>query len=213
MATTLAQLMERLSGAVPVKNGVPGAEQRQDALFIAVDTLNRKAPRTKIASLSITAGQASYSLPDDFILLISLDSLLSPDGVFISDGGLIPIPTGGWSERYTISNNMITFYPTPGYSSTRSLTYAAGHILNVDDEYPEMSRAEAGAVLLHAQAACLTLQANAAAQKAWTYQLGDERVSMERLAAELREQARELERQFVQTAERLSGASAYLVVG
>lgn len=205
--------MERLSGAVPARNGVPGAEQRQDALFEAVEALNRRAPRTKIASLSITAGQASYSLPDDFILLIKIDSLATPEGVYISDQGLVPLPAAGWSEQYTISGRTITIYPTPGYTSTRQITYAAGHILDEDDQYAEMSKAEAGAVLLHAQAACMTLQANAAAQKAWTYQLGDERVSMERLATELREQARELERQFVQTAERLSGASAYLVVG
>lgn len=213
MAIKLAELMERLTSAVPDRNGVPGIEQYQNALFDAVEALNRRAPRTKITALSITSGQASYNLPADFIMLISLDSLLSPDGIFITDGGLVSIPAGGWIEKYTIANGTITFYPTPGYSSTRSLTYAAGHIRDEDDQFAEMGRAEAGAILLHAQAACLTLQANAAAQKAWQYQLGDERVSMERLATELREQARELERQFGVATERLSGANAYMVVG
>lgn len=209
----LAELMERLSGAVPTRNGIPSAEQRQAALFEGVDALNRRAPRTKIASLAIVAGQASYTLPADLILLIKIDSLAMPDGIFISDQGLIPLPPGGWSEQYTIIGQTITFYPTPGYSTTRQITYAAGHILDEDDQFAEMSKAEAGAVLLHAEAACLTLQANAAAQKAWSYQLGDERVSMERLSAELREQARELERQFIVSANRLSGSNAYLVVG
>lgn len=209
---TLAELMERLSGAVPVRDGIPSAEQRQAALFEAVDAFNRRTPRTKISSLHITAGQASYSLPDDFILLIKIDSLAMPNGVFVSDQGLIPLVASGWSEQYTITAQTVTFYPTPGYSTTRQITYAAGHILDEEDQYSEMSKAEAGAVLLHAQAACMTLQANAAAQKAWQYQLGDERVSMERLSSELREQARELDRQFIVSASRLSGTNAYMVV-
>lgn len=209
----LAELMERLDGAVPVRNGIPSAEQRQAALFDAVEALNHRAPRTKIASLAVVAGQDTYNLPADFILLIKIDNLATPEGILISDYGLIPLPASGWSEEYTISGQAITFYPTPSYSTTRRITYAAGHIMDEDDEFADLARAEGAAILLHAQAACLTLQANAAAQKAWQYQLGDERVSMERLSAELREQARELERQFNVTTERLSGANAYLVVG
>lgn len=205
--------MERLDGAVPVRDGIPSAEQRQAALFDGLDALNRRAPRTKIVSVAVVAGQDIYTLPADFILLIKIDNLATPEGILISDYGLIPIPASGQTEEYTISGQTITFYPTPAYNTTRRITYAAGHIMGEDDEFTEMSRAEGAAILLHAQAACLTLQANAAAQKAWQYQLGDERVSMERLSAELREQARELERQFNVTTERLGGTNAYLVVG
>lgn len=200
--------------AVPPRRNVPGAEQYQAALFDAVEAASLAIPRTKITTLMIQAGEASYELPGDFMALIRLAQPFTNGGVMVAAEGLIPLgSTSSWSERYTINAGWITFYPTPSYTSAREMMYAAQHVRDNQDRYPEMSRLEANAVLLHAQAACMMLKANAAAQEAWSYQLGEERISKERLAAELREQARELERQFEKTARQVSGGAVYQTVG
>ncbi|MEW6649308.1 MAG: hypothetical protein AB1453_03860 [Chloroflexota bacterium] len=210
----LSTLMERLMEAVPPRRNVPGAEQYQAALFDAVEAASQAMPRTKIATLTIQAGQATYDLPADFLALTRIATPFLANGVLVAAEGIVPLGSAGrWSERYTINAGKITFYPMPNYSTTREITYTAKHVLDSEDCYAEMSRLEASAVLMHAQAACLILQANAAAQEAWTYQLGEERVSKERLAAELREQARELERRFQTTADQVNGGTTYQTAG
>jgi hypothetical protein len=54
------------------------------------------------------------------------------------------------------------------------------------------------------------LQANKAAQEAWSYQIGDERVSKEKLAAELRAQAQAAEQNFL---DQVAGAGAGGTIG
>lgn len=199
--------------AVPERRNVPGAEQYQAMLFDAVEAASLAMPRTKIATLTIQSGQAEYDLPEDFIALIGLAEPFTDGGVMVTDEGLIPFSSASRIERYTINAGRITFYPTPSYTSAREMTYAARHVRDDQDRYPEMSRLEASAVLMHAQAACLMLKANAATDEAWSYQLGEERVSKERLAAELREQARELERRYEQTVRQVNGGAVYQTIG
>lgn len=195
MSTAMADLVSRLQAAVPAMGGLPTDEQYRHAIMDAVEALNDRMSRRKITTLAIVSGAASYNLPADFVRMIRLDGLLSGDGVMISPEGIIPMNAPMHEETWTISNGQIIFYPTPGYSMTREMEYGAGHVL-ADEAYAEMGSAEARLALMHAQAMCLTWQANAAAAQAWSYQIGDERVSKEQLATGLREQAKDLERQF-----------------
>ncbi len=195
MSTAIADLITRLQANVPARGGVPTSEQYRQSVLDGVEALNDRLTRRKIMTLAIVSGQATYSLPADFVRLIRLESMVYEGGVILSPEGIIPMNAAIRSETYTINNGQITFYPTPQYTIARELEYGAGHVL-ASDAYAEMDSNEARLLLMHAQSICLTWQANAAAADAWSYQLGDERVSKERLAAELREQAKELERQF-----------------
>ena len=196
MSTALADLVSRVQAAVPAMGGLPTDEQYRQAVRDGVEALNDKLLRRKITTLAVVSGTASYALPADFVRMIRLAGLAGGDGIMIVPEGIIPMNAATREETWTISNGQITFYPTPGYTMTRELEYGAGHVLDVNETYPEMESNEARLALMHAQAMALTWQANAAAAQAWSYQIGDERVSKEQLAATLREQAKDLERQF-----------------
>jgi len=197
MTASLESLVTRLQADVPARSGAPDSSQYEQAVRDAVSDFNRRAPMEKVAMLSIVSGTAAYSLPADFVRVISLQSLTEPGGVIVSGSGLIPT-SATFRERYTIAGLTITFYPTPSYALARELWYAAGHVLDGDDAYPDMTSDVAGQVMLKAQAIALMLQANKAAQEAWSYQIGDERVSKEKLAAELRAQAQAAEQRYLQ---------------
>ncbi len=94
------------------------------------------------------------------------------------------------NETYTIAGGRITFYPTPQYTTTRHLWCAAAYILDDADTYPDMTRRIANAILLKAESLILTLQANQAAQEAWQYAIGDEKINKEKLAETLAKQAK-----------------------
>jgi hypothetical protein len=145
----------------------------------------------KQATLSIVSGTATYTLATDCLKLIALDALANAEGLIISSAGLIPV-SPDFEETWLVSNGQITFYPTPTYTLDRDYQYQAGWALDgTSQAYTDMGDEEAGIVLLLATGKALTMQANKAAQEAWQYQLGDERVNKEALAAALREQAKQ----------------------
>lgn len=196
MSVSLAELAERVEGAVPARGGVPDAGQYEQCVRDAVADFSRRCPMQRVATLAIVRGTAAYALPADFLRLIRIASPSAGDGVINSNDGLIPVgPT--WRERYTIAGLTITFYPPPAYSMSRDLWYAAAHVLDDSDEYPDLGGDEAGMVLLKAQALALSLQANAVAGNAWTYQVGDERVDKTKQAESLRNQAKGLNDEYV----------------
>jgi hypothetical protein len=195
MSATMTDLTGRLQANVPARDGMPTSEQYERAIRDSVEGLNNRLRKRKITTLAIVAGQASYALPEDFVTLIQLESAISQGGVILSASGIIPTSARMREETWTISNGQITFYPTPGYTMQRTLEYGAGHVLS-DTTYAEMDAGEARLVVMYAEAICLTWQANNASAKAFQYQLGDERVSKERLAEQLREQARDLRQQY-----------------
>jgi hypothetical protein len=196
MSVALDELVDRVTAAVPALGGVPDAAQVGQCVADAVADYSRRRPMQKMSTISVVSGTAAYALPSDFVRLIQIESPNSPDGVIVGAGKLIPVGTR-WSERYTIAGGQISFYPTPSYSMVRDLWYAAGHVLNGSEDYPDMSGEDAGLVLLKASALALALQANAAAGKAWTYQVGDERVDKTKQAESLRNQAKSLEEQYL----------------
>jgi len=210
MPISLEILITRLQSDVPARSGVPDSGQYEQAVRDAVGDFNQRAPMQKVAVLSVVSGAAAYSLPADFVRVISLQSLTEPGSVIVSGSGLIPT-SAAFRERYTIAGLTITFYPTPTYTLARELWYAAGHVLDIDDAYPNMTPDVASSVILKAQAIALMLQANKAAQEAWSYQIGDERVSKEKLAAELRAQAQAAEARYLQKA--ASGGAGASTIG
>jgi hypothetical protein len=198
MATALATLVSRLESDVPARGGVPSASQYDHCARDAVADYGRRNSLRKLTTLAIVSGTASYTLPDDFLKVIVLESLTSPDGVIISGEGLIPV-SATYRERYYIVGSTITFDPTPAYTVSRDLWYAAAYVLDATDVYADMTDEVAGAVMLKAQALALQLQANKAAQEAWQYAIGDEKVSKEKLAEALARQATEAERRYLAT--------------
>ncbi len=188
-------MIARLQSDVAAHDGVPSDTQYEDAVKDAVDDFNALAPMTRVATLSIVAGTAEYALPADFVRVITFQSPVSPGGVINTSAGLIPV-SATFEEIYTIAGLTITLSPTPTYTLPREMQYAAGHVLNDTDEYLYMTRAVAKAVNHKAQARALRLKANKAAQEAWEYTEGDEKVSKVKLSAALLKQADAAEIEF-----------------
>lgn len=203
MPITLASLVEQLQADVPPIQGVPTAAQYTQAVIDAVADLGRRVPVTKVATLAIVSGTASYVLPADFARLIRLASLTAPDGVLVTDV-LIPVPRSA-RERWTIAGTTITFYPTPASTLDRALWYAATHVRDVDDTYTDLTDDRAQVALLKARATALTLQATTAAPLSYRATLGDQAVDKQRVAEALRSAATAWDAQYQATVARLVG--------
>lgn len=176
MSVALADLVARLQEDIPQRSGVPSETQYQQIVEDAVHDYSRRRPLQKVITLSIVSGTASYTLPSDFLRLIRLEGLFSEDGVIHSTSGLIPV-SAGYEEYHTIAGQTLTFHPTPSYSTTRDLYYAAAHVLD-GGEYADMTDGDFSIVMLRAQAWALNLQARSAAigGEIVEYAIGDERV-------------------------------------
>jgi len=148
--TTLASLVSKLQSEVPAVNSVPTEAQYTQAVKDAAADFSRRCGLVQIDSIPVVSGQATYSLPDDFLKLIKLDALTGVDGVIIASGGLIPV-AADWEETWTIENKQITFYPTPTYALTRYFKYKAAWVLDESEDYTTMGDDEAQIVMLKAK--------------------------------------------------------------
>lgn len=177
MSVSLVVLIDALQANVPARDGVPTAAQYEDAVRRAVRDYSQRRSLPRSVVLNVTRGQADYALPADFLHVIRLERLWGAEGVLHSAEGLVPVPVG-FRERYSVAGLSLTFYPTPTYTLARRLFYAAGHVLDESDAYPDMTDADAAIVALKAQALALRAQAHAvaAAGEMVEYQIGDERV-------------------------------------
>lgn len=197
---SLGALRKKLMELVSARKGVPSFRQYTLAVMDAVADYSDRKPLQKTVAVEIVSGTASYALPADFLRFTSLEVATAPDGVIVSDIGLIPVGDG-FRETYTIAGEQLTFYPTPQYTMTKRLWYAAAYVLNENEVYADMGREAERLVLLKAQAIALQLQANKAAQEAWQYQIGDERVNKEKLAEALAKRAKEMNDEYERAAE------------
>lgn len=171
MTILLTDLVTRLSADVPAQSGVPSAGQYSQAVKDAVADLSRRASVTRVATLAIVAGTASYALPADFQALIRLAAIgvAYPSGVgswelgdggfgggtLVTPQGLVPF-LGSYREQITISGDTLTIYPTPTVSADRQLVYAAGDALNdAGTAYDTLTADRASIALLLAKASCL----------------------------------------------------------
>jgi hypothetical protein len=178
MSVVLSYLVSRLQASVPARNGVPSSDDYEQHVKDAVLQLSQDVPLRRTTELSIVAGTATYDLPGDFLFLVELASLCQPDSVFVSVDGLIPVPAT-WQERFEIVNGEITFFPTPTYSTTRTLRYAALYELSGElgsEVYTTLTENGARIALLYAQYLALAQQGNSVAGSGWRYQIGDEMV-------------------------------------
>ena len=152
----------------------------------AVEQLSQDVPIQTSTTLSVVSGQATYALPVDFLFLIELPALVSSDNVLLSDGGIIPIATA-WEERWYIEGDVIRFEPTPSYTLTRSLRYAARHVL-VNGVWPRLSENAARIALLYGRYLAMQQQAASLAEGGWRYKIGDEEIDKSRQGSAMLEQ-------------------------
>lgn len=185
MSIALAVLADRLERTVPQRNGAPGdyAALCQDA----VRQLAQDVPVITATALQVTAGQATYSLPADFLYLIELAGAPQAGNVLLADNGIVPL-AGGWQEAHYIEGDTLRLDPAPAYTATRSLRYAAGYAL-VGGQYARLTENGARVALLYAQHLALSEQANVSAGDGWSYKIGDESVDKRGLGASIQAQA------------------------
>jgi hypothetical protein len=212
MAVALLDLISRLGRDVRPYNSVPSAQQVREAIQDAADALAEAAPIVKTAPIAVVRGTAAYALPADFARVVRLAGLARQGRAIIDGTGIIPMDAAiTTSERLTTAGGLLTISPTPGYTISRELTYAAGHVLTTVDGqevYADLTPQAASVLLLKAQSLVLLLQATDQARRAWSYQVGDQRTSKEKLSAALREQADALRTEFERRAAGLVGAGA-----
>ena len=185
MTISIAQLADRLQRAAPARNGVPGDYERlaQDAVL----QLSQDIPVITTVTVQVTAGQATYDLPADFLYEIELAGLPAQGGVIVSNGGLIPV-SSNWEETHYVEGATLRFDPVPTYSTTRILRYAAQHVATAG-VYPRLSENGARVAMLYGQYLALMEQANAVAGDAWSYKIGDESVDKRGQGAAIQAQA------------------------
>jgi hypothetical protein len=210
MSVSLSSLISRLQSAVPARNNVPSVVQYEYAVKDAVGDFSKRAPIRKETTLSFVSGVATYSLPDDFLSLVAVISQGIYGDVILGDSGIVPVSASSLRERYSVAGLSLTVYPTPTYSASRTVQYAAKYALGEGDIYADLTDENAAVVLLKAQAIALDAQANVAAQEAWQYAIGDESVNKTGLVAALRAQAQEFESKYAAATAGTSGKRAYM---
>ena len=185
MAVPLNSLVTRLQALAPPRDGLPSETGYMQCVKDAALQLSHDAPRRVQGLVQVLSGTASYALPPDFLFLIEWPQLLAmPDGVMITAGGIVPVPVG-WTEQVTIADGLLTISPTPGYTLMRTFRYAGAHVLSGEsgaEVYTTLNENAARIAMLYACYLVLTQQAQAAAQGAWRYQIGDEMIDKSKLA-------------------------------
>lgn len=151
----------------------------------AVGQLSLDVPIVTSTTLAIVSGVASYDLPADFLFVIELPGLVTSNNVLLSDGGLVPV-SSTWEERWYIEGDQVRFDPVPSFTLTRSLRYAARHVLTAG-VYPRLSENGARIALLYGR--FLALQGKAVtAAGGFSYRIGDEAVDKSRVGAAMQQQ-------------------------
>lgn len=186
MAIALSTLVTRLQNMVPARDGVPG--DYEQIVKDAVLQLAQDVPMVRYAKISIVSGTATYTLANDFVDMILLESAYNPDGIIISDAGLIPVSVG-YEEVYEIVNGQITITPTPQYTVERDYKYLAGYYLDGSEIYQNLSENAARLAMYYAQYTALNEIATSVSGGAFQYSIGDESVNKTRIGAEYRAQA------------------------
>lgn len=208
MSIALDALIARLQADVPARGGVPSTAQYKQAILDAVADYSQRRPMTRFGTLNLVGGTATYILPDDFLFLIRLDPFASSDGVIHTAAGLVHNMSSS-QEYHMINGRTITFIPTPQYTLTRDFSYAAGHVLNDDDEYLYMTFEDTAILILKAQALALRTQAfsliTSGTGEIVEYAIGDERVKKSSPSERLNAVASSLEAQYLQALQRAVG--------
>jgi hypothetical protein len=209
----LSDLVSRLMEDCPADAGVPSETQYERAVKNAIIDFGERAGRTKRATLQIVADTASYELPDDFLKIVKMSSLMSEGDIINSAQGLIPV-TPGYCEEYLINGLTITFYPTPAYSLAREYRYKAGWALSVDslsgEVYDDLTEREAKIIMLLAQSLAKQKIENALGG-GFSYRQGDVTVDTTGEANSLKASAERLKADYLAAVDAYNGT--VLVMG
>jgi len=209
MSVALSNLVTRLQAGVPAYDGVPSDEQYAQAVKDAVGDLAARKPLVKMTTLDIVADQADYTLPADFLRLVSLETPAAQEGVIVTSDGLLPTGLSGLpEERHDIAALTLTITPTPTYDHTRTLRYAARHVLDESDEYPALTEDLARVALLEAQSIALAWQAQAVTQQAWDYTEAEQRVNKANQAKEFQQRGEAAHARYLEALDALAPAIA-----
>jgi hypothetical protein len=188
MGIPLSVLVDRLERSVPPRDGAPGDYEL--LCQEAVQQLSLDLPIVTTTTLLIVAGTANYALPADFLYVIEFPAPAGYGDVMITNRGLVPLPSGGWSERWYVEGANLRLEPVPTYGAARQLKYAAGYALDGSGSYARLSENGARVALLYARHLALSEQANVAAPDGWSYKIGDESVDKRGVGAGLQAQAK-----------------------
>ena len=98
--------------------------------------------------------------------------------MIVTSGALVPVTRLGQRvpESYTVIGGTMTLVPTPTYSTTRRLWYQAIHVLDDNNDYPNMDDQWASVAMLKARSLVLSLLAGSLAQDSQgleSYRIGD----------------------------------------
>lgn len=207
MTQALADLIMILQEDVPAVSGVPSDAQYERAIKDAVREFSRRCGLVEQGSIDVVSGTASYTLPDDFLDLIEIDSPYDPEqGVVVTATGIIPF--GGlnpFEEEITIKNLTLTITPTPGYTMTRYMEYKSAWVLDVDGNYP-LTEDEARIVLIKAKQLCFDKLSNASAGAGFKYSVGNMSVDKSGMADGYSKRLYELHGEFSLACQEYNGA-------
>lgn len=204
MAIALAALVARLQSVAPPKT-IATRQVPSDYMYLAEDGVAQvglDAPMIRRALLPIVAGQATYTLPEDFQFIIDMDvigvgaGIGLPGAVILGATGHL-VPTGRHvTEQWEIAGSEISFYPTPSSTYQRSYRYAAGHVLGEDGTYPRLTADGARAALTYGRFLVFVEQAGGQSHSGWSYTIGNESVSKTGLSKTIDEHAKTLKTQY-----------------
>ena len=206
MPITRQSLIDSLTAALPARAGAPSSTQYADAIDAAVLAYSQRVPLVRTTTLAVTAGVSSYSLPADFLSLVSLESAeVLGLHVAITSAGIVPLGDAE-DEVYEILGNTLVFDDAPTYSSERTLKYNAAHVVT-SGTYADMQTRDREPVLLRAQADLLRMLAMREAGNAWSYKIGDESVDKKGLGQALFMAADVIDRQYERIVDTLGGGA------
>lgn len=206
MPITRQSLIDSLTAALPAKDGVPSTQQYADAIDGAVLAYSQRVPLVRTATLAVTAGVSSYSLPTDFLSVVYLEpgSVLGLETV-VTSAGLVPT-SGGGAESWEIVGKTLVFDDEPAYSSDRTLKYNAAHVA-ASGSYADLQAHETPPILMRAQSDLLRMLAMREAGNAWSYKIGDESVDKTRVSEALFKAADALDRRYERVVDSFGGVS------
>jgi len=196
MSVQLVDLVTTLQIDIAPKNGVPSDSQYEMAVKSAVGAFSRRAGMVKQVTVSVVKGTVSYTLPDDFLNFIKVESLIDGSVYVQPGGGLIPMGSTISRERWTTAGLTLTIYPTPTYTADRVLWYKAGYVLNSGDVYLDMTEEIGEIALIKGRANLLRLMGSGVARDGWKYSIGDVAVDKSGQPRSYRDMAKDLDEDF-----------------
>jgi hypothetical protein len=196
MALNLTSLATQLQNDVPQRGNVPSEAQYADCIQAAVADYGRRRPMLRRTAIDVVSGTAEYTLPADFYKMVMFQSALISGRVIIKPTGLIPVPAN-FEESIEILGRTLRIVPTPAYSwEGRVLKYLAVHVLDDDQQYPNLEAEDVAVFMLKAQAIALRLIANVMASRVSDFSVRDVRENRSNPLAEVREQIQNLEQDY-----------------